>query len=381
MKRTAAAALAAAAVLGTTGGITLAVSTVGSGSEDPPASGSSESVPTPTDGGPTGSPTDGTPTAKDPADPVPLYYADGAIHDGATNVAVPTQVASGTVSGLAEVDGGWLVINSDSDSSGDPVHTGTFVPESGEAWRIGEWRGNADITAERDRLVYSNRVTWHVATFADRTTAPLDVLDGLGKEPPYMDVVGTLPGVAIGAGGLISGWEDGGTTRLVETEEDHWTHQEWGPRGVDVPQTSPDGTQAIAAFRNKDYAPENPVGDCLTGGASGDAGSWWKQCEVGAASLEPWSPSAERLLLRGTSNDGPGPSWVRVVDPATGEQQSEFDPGGLLAGAVWADEDTVFTLTFDDRSLAAMIKRCETGAESCEDVKRVPDTAVLGTRG
>lgn len=372
MNRTAVAALAAAAVLGTTGGITLAVSTVGSGDDDPPAGRPSASGSTPADDGP---------STADPADPVPLYYADGAIHDGTTNVAVPTQVASGTVSGLAEVDGGWLVVTSDADSSGDAVHVGTFVPESGEAWRIGEWRGNADITAERDRLVYSNRVTWHVATFAERTTEPLDVLDGLGEEPPYMDVVGTLPGVAIGADGVISGWEDGDTTRLVVTEEDHWTHQEWGPRGVDVPLTSPDGTQAVAAYRNKDYAPENPVGDCLTGGASDDAGSWWKQCEVGPASLEPWSPSAERLLLRGTSNDGPGPSWVRVVDPATGERESEFDPGGLLAGAVWADETSVFTLTFDDRTLAAMIKRCDTAAESCEDVKRVSDTAVLGTRG
>lgn len=371
MNRTAVVSLAAAAVLGTTGGITLAVSTVGSGDEDPSAGRSSESGSAPADDGP---------TAKDPADLVPLYYSDGAIHDGAMNVAVPTQVASGDVSGLAQVEGGWLVVNVEADTSGDAVYTGTFVPESGEAWRIGEWRGTADITAERDRLVYSNRVSWHVATFADRTTEPLDVLDGPGAELPFMQV-GTLPGVAIGAGGLISGWEVEGTTRFVETDEDEWTHRAWGPQGVDVPLTSPDGSQAVAAYRNPDSGDYVPAADCLTGGASEDPGSWWKECEVGAASLEPWSPSSELLLLRGTTSDGPGPSWLRVVDPATGREKSEFDPGGLLAGAAWADEANVFALIFDDRSQAVLIKRCDTGSRTCEDVKRVPNSAVLGTRG
>lgn len=370
MNRTAVVALAAAAVLGTTGGITLAVSTVGSGDDDAPTSRPSGSGSTPVDDGP---------SAQDPADLVPLYYADGAIHDGAMNVAVPTQVASGEVAGLAQVDGGWLVVNADTDTSGDAVFTGTFVPETGEAWRIGEWRGNADISAERDRLVYGNRVTWHVATFADRTTEPLDVLDGPGAELPFMEV-GTLPGVAIGAGGLINGWETDGTTRLVETDEDEWTHRAWGPQGVDVPITSPDGSQAVAAYRNPKTSDLVPAGDCLTGGAADDTGAWWKQCEVGAASLEPWSPSGERLLLRGTTSDGPGPSWLRVVDPATGRKASEVDPGGVLAGAAWADETTVFALVFDDRSQAVLIKRCDTASTTCEDEKRVPDSAVLGTR-
>jgi len=326
MNRIAVVALAAAAVLGTTGGITLAVNTVGSDDEDPPSGRPSESESTPVDGGP---------SAKDPADLDPLYYADGAIHDGTTNVPVPTQVASGTVSSLAEVEGGWLIVNVDSDTSGDPIFSGTFVPESGEAWRIGEWRGNPDISAERDRVVYGNGVSWRVATFADRTTEPLDVVDGAGTEPAFIDVVNGLPGVAIGAGGLITGWTVGDSTRLVETEQDGWTHQDWGPRGVDVPITSPDGTQAVAAYRNADYAPENPVGDCLTGGPADDAGAWWKVCDVGAASLEPWSPTGKRLLVTGTTGDGPGPSWVRVLDPATGEKESEFDPTGLLAGATW----------------------------------------------
>lgn len=370
MNRTAVVALAAAAVLGTTGGITLAVSTVGSGGDDPSADRS---------GTPGATPSGSSPATDGPADPVPLYYADGAIHDGTTNVAVPTQVASGEVVGLAQVDGGWLVVNAESDTSGDTVHTGTFVPESGEAWRIGEWRGNADITAKRDQLVYSNRVAWHVATFADRTTEPLDVLDGPGRELPFMEI-GTLPGVAIGADGLINGWEADGTTRLVETDEDEWTHREWGPEGVDVPLTSPDGSQAVAAYRNPDSGDLVAEGDCLTGGASAEPESWWKQCEVGAASLEPWSPSAQRLLLRGTTSDGPGPSWLRVVDPATGRKESEVDPGGILAGGAWGDETTVFALIFDDRSQAALIKRCDIGEGTCAEVKRVPNSAVLGTR-
>ncbi len=364
MHRTAVVALAAAAVLGTTGGVTLAVSQAGD------------------EGTPTSRPSSrssATPSEEPVAPATPLYYADGAIHDGTTNVAVPTQVASGEVTGLARVDGGWLVVDTESDTSGDAVHTGTFVAEDGAAWRIGQWRGNADLTEERDRLVYSNRVDWQAATFADRTTEPLAVLDGPGAELPFMEV-GTLPGVALSAGGLVNGWEVGGTTRLMETEEEGWTHRPWGPRGTDVPLTSPDGEQAVAAYRNPDAGDLAPVGDCLTGGASDDPGSWWKQCEVGAASLEPWSPSGERLLLRGTTGDGPGPSWLRVVDPATGREQSQFDPGGVLGGAVWGDEDTVFALTYDGRSSASLLNRCDRRSRTCELVARLPGSAVLGTR-
>lgn len=359
MHRTAVAALAAAAVLGTTGGITVAVSTAGPGERrgaDRP-----EESPSPA------------------ADAAPLYYADGAIHEGAKNVAVPTQVASGEVTGLARVDGGWLVVDTETDTSGDAVHTGTFVATNGEAWRIGEWRGNADITEKRDGLVSGNRVAWQRATFADRRTTPLEVLDGPGTELPFMEA-GTLTGVALTADGLVNGWEVGGTTRLVETEEDGWTHRPWGPRGTDVPLTSPDGSQAVAAYRNPDPDEQAPVGDCLTGGPSDDAGSWWKQCEVGAASVEPWSPSGERLLLRGTVGDGPGPSWLRVVDPATGRTESEFDPGGVLGGAEWADEDTVYALTYDGRSSAALLNRCERVTRTCELVDRLPDSTVLGSR-
>ncbi|HWJ10517.1 MAG TPA: hypothetical protein VNS46_14150, partial [Nocardioides sp.] len=147
-----------------------------------------------------------------------------------------------------------------------------------------------------------------------------------------------------------------------------------------VPITSPDGSQAVAAYRNPKTTDLVPAGDCLTGGPSDDPQSWWRQCEVGAASLEPWSPSGGRLLLRGTTSDGPGPSWLRVVDPSTGRQEGEVDPGGILAGAAWADEDTVFALTFDDSSPTVMIKRCEIGTGTCADARRVPDSAVLGTR-
>lgn len=370
MNRTTVVALAAAAVLGTTGGVTLALS--GTDKKEQPGadqSSSSDARPSESSGG-----------DEPAADPTPLYYSDGAIHDGAKNVSVPTEVAAGDVFELARVDGGWLVVQGVSDDNGNSRSIGTFVPESGEAWRIGEWFGSADITAERDRLVYGNGFSWHVATFADRITEPVDILDGLGKEPRFMETGIAVPGIAIVTDGLITGWRSAGTTRLVVTEEDHWTHQDWGPRTVDVPLTSPDGTQAVAAYRNPDYAPDRPVGDCLTGGPADDVAAWWKECGIGAASSEPWSPSGDRLLISGTTGDGPGPSWVRVLDPITGEEHSEFDPGGLLGGAEWGDDTTVFTLTYHDESSGSLIKRCDTVAATCEDVMRVPDNAVLGSR-
>lgn len=377
MNRTSLAALAAAAVIGTTGGVTVALNAAGDDGGEPTADKSSSAATPKPD---KSSDSSGKSTA------TPLYYADGAIHDGSKNVAVPTEVASGEVRDLAAVDGGWLVVQADTDSSGDEYFTGTYVAEDGGAWRIGEWRGNWDITAERDKVVYSSGVTWHAATFADRSTEPLDVLAGAGKEPSYMDVVNSLNGVAIAQDGLITAWKDGDTNRLVVTEEDQWTHQPWGPSkplpGPVLPGvlTSPDGTEAVVPYGNVDYRPENPVGDCLAGGPVDDVDAWWKECQIGEASPEPWSPSGDRLLIRGTSADGPGTSWVRVIDPVTGKKVSEFDPTGLLWGAQWGDDDTVFTLAYDEQTEGLLIKRCDVAAETCTLEKRLGDHAVLGSR-
>lgn len=378
MNRTTVVALAAAAVIGTTGGVTLAVNSGGDGDDDPTASRSTGASRTPSTSPSTGA-TDPSGSGKPAAAAELLYYADGAIHDGDQNVAVPSGVAAGEVRALQRVDGGWLVVQVDQDSSGEDFNTGTYLSADGDDWRFGEWYGSWDVTSDREGVAYGNGVTWHVASFADRTTEPLDILDGVGKERPFMDIVNSLRGIAIGENGIITGWDAGGTNRLVETEEDHWTHRDWGPKGVDVPITSPDGTRAVAAYPNADYAPENPVGDCLTGGKSSDPGSWWKECEIGAASLEPWSPEGDRLLIQGTSNDGPGTSWLRVVDPLTNKALSDFDPGGLLSGAEWGGDTTVFTLTYDETTNGAVIKRCDTTAATCEDVKRVGDNAVLGS--
>ena len=370
MNRTTVVALAAAAVLGTTGGVTVALNTA-SGDGSPAAE-------------PSNSPETSAPT-KDKADGALLYYADGAIHDGDKNVAVPSDVAAKDVRALARVEGGWLVVQVDQDSSFEDFNTGTFIAADGDDWRVGEWYGSWDITAERDGVVYGNSVSWHRATFADRSIAPLDILDGVGKELPYMEVTTNLRGIAIGADGLITGWEDkadGGTNRLVETEEDHWTHKHWGPKGpknIDVPTTSPDGTEAVAAYPNPKASGEAPFGACLTGGPTDDPSAWWKECEIGTPSLEPWSPEGDRLLVQGVAGDGPGPSWLRVVDPTTNKALSDFDPGGILAGAEWANDTTVFALTYDNTANGAIIKRCDTDTEKCVDVKRVGDNAVLGS--
>ncbi|WP_028656977.1 hypothetical protein [Nocardioides sp. J54] len=384
MNRTTVVAIAAAAVIGTTGGVTLAVAGVGSGDRDPGASdrttpGGSSTDTTATDTTATDPATDAS-SSSDGGAPQPLYYADGAIHDGGTSVAVPTEVAANDVYELYAVSGGWLVVNGEDDSSSDIVYTGTYVQQDGAAWRIGEWRGAADITADRRRVVYSDRFKWHVATFADRTTEALDVLDGVGKELPFMEVDTLREGVAIGPEGIISAYDAGGTSRLAQTEKDHWTHEEWGPRGVDVPLTSPDATRAVASYPHPDLAPDSPFGSCLTGGATDDTGSWWEECEVGPASPEPWSPSGAGLLAMGTASDGWGPSWLRVVDPLTGEELSEVDPGNLLVRGQWGDETTVFALVLDDRDFSGRIKACDTGTGKCTEVKRVSDSAVLGSR-
>ncbi|GAA4818214.1 hypothetical protein ACFQ0K_09645 [Nocardioides caeni] len=366
MHRATIASLAVAAVLGTSGGIALAVSSV----DDSPSAGERPSGAASSTGDPSGS---GDPAGKDA--PV-FYYADGAIHDGDRSVAVPTDVASGQVAALQRVRDGWLVVNVSDDGE---TYIGTYVSIDDAPWRISQWRGTWDLSVERDRVVFSDGLAWRVAVFEDRATQVLDVIDGVGEELAFMDRSLPLPGIAISTRGVITGWDIEDGPQLVDTETDHWTHEELGRRGLEVPLTSPDGSQVVASYLNPDYAPDNPVGDCLTGGETAAADAWWDECGIGPASRDPWSPDGTGLLIMGTSNDGPGSSWLRVVDPVSGEVAHEFDPGGLLVGAEWVDDGTVDTLSYLNDEASPTLQRCDVATEACTIVTRLDGNVVLGS--
>ncbi|KRB78404.1 hypothetical protein ASE01_03785 [Nocardioides sp. Root190] len=372
MSRTTVVALAVAAVVGTTGGIALAVTTVGTQEDKrPAASGSTPATPT-------GEESSGE--SKDPADAL-FYYADGAIHDGSQNVPVPTGIADSDVLELARVDGGWLVVENGTDSSGDPLFTGTFVPEKGSAWRIGEWRGSFDLTAERDRVLYGNGVNWKAAEFATRKATPLDVVDGPGEELEFMTRPDIEPGIAITARGVLTGWRSNGETLIVQTETDQWSHELLVlPRTVQVPLTSADGRFAIATYDDTEPSSEVPGAGCLTGGRMDAVDLWWTHCETGPASAAPYSPDGEQVLVGRTVTDGPAPSGLEVIDATTGNLVHEFDPGNYLIGAEWAEQaDTVFTLTAEDNSNTQSISRCDVTTGACAKVAEVEGNVVLGS--
>lgn len=361
MNRLTIVALTAAAVLGSAGGVGLAVATGGddnsAGRDDAPTTSTAD------EGG------------------VLLYYADGAIHDGNKDVAVPTGVGAGEVVALQRVKGGWLFVEGAEDSSGDPLRIGTFIATDGSSWRIGQWRGPWDVSSERDRVVYGNGVSWKVAEFATRKASPLDVIDGLGEEHEYMVGSDTLPGIAISETGVLTGWVKDDEHLIADTDTDHWAHALLAlPRDIDVPITSGNGKYANGNTENPDYAPDNPVGSCLTGGRLDAVEQWWEKCERRAASLAPYSSDGEQLLVGIATGDGPSPSNLEVVDPTTGNLLHEFDPGGYLIGAEWAgEENTVVTLTGQDNTSALSIQRCVITTAKCTSVLKVEGTVVLGS--
>lgn len=380
MNRLAVASLAVAAVLGTTGGVTLAVARTGddggSGRDGATPTARADGSPSASDGGSGGD--DPAATGKDAAGL--LYYADGAIHDGDRDVAVPTTV--GDVLALQRVQGGWLLVESTEHASGDPTSVGTYVTEDGDDWRIGEWRGAWDLTVERDRVVYGNGVSWKVADFAERKATPLDIVDGLGEELDFMARPEIVSGIAITAKGVLTGWEEKGENRIVETETDHWTHELLAlPSAVDVPLTSADGRFAVAVQPNPETTPTNPVGSCLTGGPLDDVEGWWSECQIGPASSDPFSRDGTQVLTGVSVNDGPSPSELTVRDAATGKVQHELDPGGYyLEGVEWADEDgVVIALTSDDGTSALTIRRCVVRTGRCTAVTKVEGDVVLGS--
>ncbi|MCX6398912.1 MAG: hypothetical protein NTX33_03135 [Propionibacteriales bacterium] len=366
MNRLTIVSLTAAAVLGSAGGVTLAVASSDNdttGRDDPTTSARDETT----------KPTDG------PDDAGLFYYADGAIHDGDQDVAVPTDV--GDVLALQRVKGGWLLIESSEYTSGDPTKVGTFIATNGDDWRIGEWRGTWDLTVERDRVVYGNGVSWKAADFATRRATPLDVIDGSGEELDFMTRPEIVSGIAITGKGVLTGWLVNGENLIVQTETDHWSHELLVlPRSIDVPLTSADGTFAIGNYENPDYTPTNPVGSCLTGGRMDAVDLWWKHCGTGPASEAPYSRDGEQLLVRRTSPDGPAPSALEVIDPTTGNVLHEFDPGGYLEGVQWGeDADTVVTLSGTDDSSALTISRCATTTGKCVSLLKVQGNVVLGS--
>lgn len=374
MNRLTIVSLTAAAVLGSAGGVTLAVASGGdddsTGRDTSSRSTAKETGSRATDGEADGSKDGGL-----------FYYADGAIHDGDQDVAVPTGVGTGEVVALQRVKGGWLFIEGAEDGSGDPLRIGTFIGADGRSWRIGEWRGLWDVSAERDRVVYGNGVTWKSAEFATRRATPLDVIDGPGEELDFMTTSLSIPGIALTAKGVLTGWEVGKEHLVVETDTDRWSHELFVlPRDIDVPQTSGDGRYAVGSTPNPDYAPENPVGGCVTGGRLDAVEQWWDQCERRAASAAPYSSDGEQLLLGVATGDGPSPSKLEVVDSTTGNLLHEFDPGGYLMGAEWAkDADTVVALTGQDSTSALSIQRCVITTAKCTNVLKVEGTVVLGS--
>lgn len=363
MNRLAIASLAVAAVLGATGGVTLAVANTGADTGDEDASGR-----------------DAATTSAVSDDGAGLfYYADGAIHDGDQDVAVPATV--GDVLALQRVQGGWLLVEATEYTSGDPTRVGTYITEDGDDWRIGEWRGAWDLTVERDRVVYGNGVSWKVADFAERKATPLDIIDGLGEELDFMTRPEIVSGIAVTARGVLTGWEERGENRIVQTETDHWTHELLAlPPTIDVPLTSADGTFAVGTYPNPDSTPTTPVGGCLTGGRLDDVEGWWSECGIGPASSDPFSRDGEQVLTGVSVNDGPSPSDLAVRDSATGEVQHELDPGGYLEGVEWADEDgVVVALTGGDDTTALTISRCVVRTGKCVAATRVEGDVVLGS--
>ncbi|KRA38971.1 MULTISPECIES: hypothetical protein [unclassified Nocardioides] len=381
MNRLTIVALTAAAVLGSAGGVGLAVATGGdddsAGRDDVRTTSTADDR---SDSGAIG-PTDGPSSPVDEGG-VLFYYADGAIHDGNQSVAVPTGVGTGDVVALQRVKGGWLFVEGAEDDSGDPLRIGTFIATDGTSWRIGEWRGLWDVSSERDRVVYGNGVSWKVAEFATRKASPLDVIDGPGEEHEYMVGSDTLPGISISGTGVLTGWLKDGDHLIADTDTDHWAHALLAlPRDIDVPITSANGKYANGNTENPDYAPDNPVGSCLTGGRLDAVEQWWEQCERRAASTTPYSSDGEQLLVGIATGDGPSPSNLEVLDPTTGKLLHEIDPGKgtYLLGAEWASDGTVVTLTGLDSTPALSINRCRVDKGTCTPVLDVEGTVVLGS--
>lgn len=360
MNRSAAAALAAAAVIGIAGGTFAAATGLGGGEKEKDPGSASSSEPTTT--GSTGRTE--TPTAR-PNTPAQLLYMDDAqIHDGYTHVAVSGFDLT-SVRSLVRIRGGWLVVEGTSDQ--EPSFDVTVVASNGDTTPIGSVSGLWDINEDGSRFVAFGDGAYRVTDLTSGAVVDVAIKGPEGSDP--------AANAAFTGDAVLTGWVDPlGNQTVRRTDLTTGKNKDVMSGLISGWTASPRGL-LMAGDVDDDGRP------CIAGGqVVGDHGDWWDTCDWRFHGLRPqYSPNGEQVLVIPAETDGFGPGLFGVLDSENGRQIGEVDVPDWSITAEWGDNDEIFVLgQRDAEDTSAVIYRCRIDQE-CTTERESQARLVLGT--
>lgn len=353
MNRNTIVALSMAAVLGTTGGVALAVQQSRSGNDTSTASARPSSSATPA---PTKTP---TLSGQDDSTNEPLLWANKhELHDGETTVDLDLQ---GDVQRVVRMDGGWVV--AERTSPQEAAYALWWVSEKNKPVQvadvIGSW--DADPTG---RYVVGLAASGGIHVWTAATGAA--------------HIWPVKPGGATYAGFM-------GQRVLISMDNNAdglgWQQFLWNP--VTDKTSNPDGpAMGDQVTPGYPHLQVSPGGSYVTGtsgqeGAPDLGGSClhlestvlkksrvsWNTCDWRLNSFEnSFSPDGTRLLAVPSETDGFGPRTFGVIDASDSPRAmvALVDVPEWTMGAEWADNDHLYVVRASDGDMSSyLIDRCD----------------------
>lgn len=312
----------------------------------------------------------------DQGTPQPFYFADGTIHDGGRQVEVQLSREM-PVSSLQRSGDGWLLVQLQSEGGDQEEYYATYVYPDGSSWELGGIGQNWDIDPDGRVLFTPEPWEWQRADPSSHKLTSLEIVEGPGDDPGYMQDGEPAPWMLWGEGGVVTGWEGQGPARMALTETDGYTHTETGPRGVIRPNTAPDGRLAVGSVPADGPSDGPDPAHCLTGGELGSR-DWWQNCDHKRLSYSsPYAPDGSKLLVVDLQFERSGPGSFTSLDAETGAVTARVDAPEGTYDAAWADNGSLLVLARDDDSEQTRIHRL--GLDGTQKlIIRASGDAVLG---
>lgn len=343
--------LAAAAIVGTVAGTTVALNAGGRTPADAPEAGSSVSS---------------RPTPTTPADTRPLWTTPTSIHDGDKVLDVV---------GLADVDLVWRLpegyLVTQATAPGQPAVGIYRVSADGLAELVTFILGRGDVDPSGQLFVGLDTET---LTYQVREIATGKRVRTVGE--------GSTPGraAAFSPDAVVTQWRDPDQKApyLVRTNEQGVSTQIRGT--VSSWNATPADDLLAGNSPNPNKRADSLV--CLSTGSLTDPEDRTQNCDLAVyADRAVLDPAGARVLAVPALTDGFGPAKFVAVEIATGKVAGEFELPPLSLDGAFLDEDTVMVrAAINDAGLGTVIYRC-TVDSACDEIERTEANGQLGITG
>ncbi|MEO9324700.1 hypothetical protein ABFT23_14495 [Nocardioides sp. C4-1] len=391
MNRTLTLVIAAAAVVGTTGGVVAATMATGPDDEQPAARATDASSPSGTpsrtpSGTPSGTPTSGGGEQPVPSDDPPgpgrpgdlLWANQRLLHDGDTEIEIDLDNVPYS---LERAAGGWVVTVKTSPQ--EPSFEAIYLRPDGTRQLLGETFGDGDVSPDGTR---------YVAQGLDDPNQGYTVWDVASGEQVDGVLYGTAEGqTATGHAQFVddstvaTGWRDDRDVELAVASHFDGSDDRTvlADDLVGAWSISPDGIYIAGTVAGSGKPGDTTI--CAMVMRTSNLDSQVVDCSLAFPGLPSWSTDSNSVLAEPTDGEGDGPVFQPLAANGTDQLAAIQNPpvdAEVIRGA-FLDEDVVAILTGGDRDgdplVGTEVWACD--STGCEGTQRLGDdvaTAVLG---